>query len=321
MLRAHVNPSYICNNHCRFCPHGDKRDELPPLDTDGARALLNEARQRSDRLVLTGGEPSIRPDFTELLEYAKSLRFKEIMVETNGRMFAYAPFAAKCAKLQITAYIVAVQGHTPELHDFLTRTEGSFKQTLAGIRNLKLLRQQVYTSTVITRSNYRHLNAILSVVAKLKVDAASYSFVHAEGYVLADTVRLMPRLALVDPYLRESFKLARKEGIAFSVEGVPPCFLIGMQKFMRETPESGLVWLDQQGVQVRDHAWRVEQERTFGPVCDVCEAKPRCEGALKAYINEYGWGEFEPIGGSAEGLHRGAIPPGGEFVHEKPVEK
>jgi len=111
---------YECNNNCRFCYCGDKRD-LPAMGTAEAKNQLVKARKRSSRFVdFLGGEPTIRSDLVELIGYAKQIGFRTISITTNGRMLSNKDYARRIVDAGLNSVVFSIHGHKPELHDFLT---------------------------------------------------------------------------------------------------------------------------------------------------------------------------------------------------------
>lgn len=69
------NPTARCNLRCKHC-YIDASKALPAeLTTAEAQRILDEIAEvnRETILILTGGEPLLRPDLGELLERASSL--------------------------------------------------------------------------------------------------------------------------------------------------------------------------------------------------------------------------------------------------------
>jgi MoaA/NifB/PqqE/SkfB family radical SAM enzyme len=78
-----------CNFHCGFCDDG-RGNRYPDMksytmSTEEVRHVLGLARERVPLLYITGGEPLIRKDLTEILRWAKTeARFRYIGLVTNG---------------------------------------------------------------------------------------------------------------------------------------------------------------------------------------------------------------------------------------------
>ena len=68
MERVDIKLGFYCNNLCKFCVQGRKRDFLPAKDKQEVIDSLREAYDKGKReVVFTGGEPSLHPNFLELV--------------------------------------------------------------------------------------------------------------------------------------------------------------------------------------------------------------------------------------------------------------
>ncbi|MBW2703904.1 MAG: radical SAM protein [Deltaproteobacteria bacterium] len=152
-----------CNNRCVFC--------LDALGHDGSmrpveelhKAIKESLEDGGERLILSGGEPTLHPDFLKLVDYAREQGFGWIQTVTNGRMFAYAEFARRAASAGLSEATFSMHGHHAALHDNLVGVPGAFAQSLAGIQNLLETGQVVVNiDVVLNASNIDTLPDILS---------------------------------------------------------------------------------------------------------------------------------------------------------------
>ena len=63
--------THKCNLDCSYCTQKEPdvfSDELPTAET---MRLLRRIRKETDSIVITGGEPTLRPDIEELVEWAR----------------------------------------------------------------------------------------------------------------------------------------------------------------------------------------------------------------------------------------------------------
>ena len=292
--RVDVKTGFNCNNRCRFCVQGNKRDLYGNKSTDEVKKTLEDARKDSDSIVFTGGEVTIRKDFLELVAYAKSLDFRIIQVQTNGRMLAYREFAEKTIAAGANEFSPALHGHTPELHDWLTGAKGAFKQTVKCIKNLKELGQPIITNTVITRSNYRHLPEIAQILIHLGVLQYQFAFVHSLGTAKEYFGSVTPRMTFIEPYVKKGLALGRQRGVMGLTEAVPYCFMKGYENSVAETYMPRTKIFDAKMVLDDYTEYRWTQGKVHGPPCQECTWNKVCEGPWKEYPEHYGWGEFVP---------------------------
>ena len=292
--KADVKMGYSCNNHCKFCVQGRKRENLPDLTTEEIKKILKKARKDCQGIIFTGGEATVRPDFIELAAYAKSLGFKRIQVQTNGRMFAYKKFCQEAIDAGINEFGLALHGHIPQLHDYLTSSK-SFYQTIQGIKNLKELNQLIFANTVITKSNYRHLPEIAKLLVFLGVDQFQFAFVHALGSAKDNFLSIVPRMSMVIPYVKRGLDVGIKSDIKVMTEAIPYCLLGEYKDYVAENiiPSTKIFDLDE-GIIDFDKV-RPTKAKAKGENCKKCKYFATCEGTWREYPQKFGWEEFKPV--------------------------
>jgi len=78
--------TFRCNLNCSYCNYIQERFELKykEVNTQQAKLILHQCRKKVPSVAFTGGEPLIRDDIVEIIQFAKELRFKPISLFTNG---------------------------------------------------------------------------------------------------------------------------------------------------------------------------------------------------------------------------------------------
>lgn len=129
-----------CNLTCVHCYAESSPHE--PLSSAMGRAdwmsVINAAYDEGCRAIqFIGGEPTIHPDLGALIECASDCGYSFIEVFTNGisvKRALFDTFVVHKVKLAFSVY-----GHTPDVHDGITKHPGSFERTIASIqRSLEL---------------------------------------------------------------------------------------------------------------------------------------------------------------------------------------
>ncbi len=131
---------YICNECCRFCPCSEGSANVPSLSYDDICSAISKSIKEKgvENILLSGGEPTIHPDFFRILEYIRNCNVN-VSLLTNALRLADEEFADKMfsiidgSKLDVT---VAFHSHIPEKHDFLTQHNGSFARSIKGVNNM-----------------------------------------------------------------------------------------------------------------------------------------------------------------------------------------
>jgi radical SAM protein with 4Fe4S-binding SPASM domain len=168
----------FCTLNCKICyvPKGEM--ELP---YEVITRLLNQIKSYKIRLEILGGEPLLRKDILEIVEYAKQeARIPFVSLYTNG-LPATPQISNGLKDAGLDAAIVNLFSHKKEVHDELTGHLGSWDKTLEGIQNLKQAGINVYTFTVIHRLNYQDYKKIYHFVKnELNVHALFYQYIPQE---------------------------------------------------------------------------------------------------------------------------------------------
>lgn len=294
MERVDVKLSFSCNNHCRFCVQGDKRLHYPDRSPAEARKILREARRRADSIVFTGGEPSLRRDFLDLVRYARKLGYRVVQLQTNGQLLAYPAFAQACLDAGVTEVSPALHGHVAALHDFLTGRTGSFACTVRGIENARAVGLPVLTNTVVTKPNRRHLAAVARLLVELGVTQLQFAFVHPVGTAMRNFDSIVPRLSLLGDELFRALDVAAEAGVRSMTEAVPLCFLPAREEAAAEWIIPDAAVFDAEGTIEDYRAFRLTEGKAKGPPCGRCLLDGVCEGPWREYPERFGWGEFRP---------------------------
>jgi MoaA/NifB/PqqE/SkfB family radical SAM enzyme len=145
-----------CNVRCSHCylpeTHGSGPDGVPELTGDEIKRVLNESADMGVMwLLITGGEPLVRPDFVELYQYAKRLGFL-ITLFTNGTLVT-EEIADLLAEEPPSSVEITVHSMDRAVFESVSRVPGSFDQCMAGIRRLHERRLRLLLKTVALREN------------------------------------------------------------------------------------------------------------------------------------------------------------------------
>jgi mycofactocin biosynthetic radical S-adenosylmethionine protein MftC len=149
--------TYACNLECAHCLSSSGRRDPRELTTAQCEAVIDELQRMQVFYVnIGGGEPTIRPDFWHLLEYAVDHQVG-VKFSTNG--VRITPERARF--LASTDYVdvqISLDGATAEVNDHV-RGPGSYDTALAALQNLADAGfQDAKISVVCTRHNIGQLD-------------------------------------------------------------------------------------------------------------------------------------------------------------------
>lgn len=306
MARIDLKVGYSCNDACVHCVVDDFRDLLREAHQrqdktlEQLKAELTEARPRGDRVVVTGGEPTVRKDLPQILEHARDLGYA-ILLQSNGRRFAHPDFADRITAIAPLHYCIALHGPTAEVHDAVTLRPGSFAETVQGLRHLVARKQAVSAKIVLSKTNFAALPETVAFLADLGVPHVSIAFPHALGRARKLWDEVVPRYAEVAPFVRRALDVVRERGLTADAETFLYCHMEGYEAFVTEIHQQleDYVELNQYGSGQGKVDWtrvRWEIKRKF-PQCRRCRFDPVCEGPWTEYAEHFGGEEFVPVYG------------------------
>lgn len=302
---------YSCNNNCIHCVIAGHKERLlnekKPIDrpTDEIKEhILDAKRKGAKSVVFTGGEVTIRPDFFELLEFAKTNRMRASL-QTNGRSFCVKEFAGKTLGISPDMHFeVAIHSNSKDAHDKITRVEGSFSQTIQGIKNLiECGTKRVNFKVVISRLNFQDLEKIVALAHEVGVKQVDIAYPHGMGNARKHWFEIVPKYTEIYSSVIRAASFGREAGVKVTFEAIPFCFLNGFEncaselRYLEEYIKGTATELRQ--VDEPTINWQQERLRIKSkPIqCKECKYYAVCEGMWCEYLELYGGEEFKPVKG------------------------
>jgi MoaA/NifB/PqqE/SkfB family radical SAM enzyme len=85
-IKVEWNLGKRCNYDCSYCPSSIHDNTSPPTDIDILKGTVDKLMTlgKPIRLSFTGGEPTVHPNFEELVNYCKHVGVSWVSVTTNG---------------------------------------------------------------------------------------------------------------------------------------------------------------------------------------------------------------------------------------------
>lgn len=282
--------SFNCNVNCEFCSfgHKDRVDEQPLSDIYDKMESASEEGVTS--ISFTGGEPTIRDELPSAVAKAKDLGYETIEIQSNGRMLSYPSYCRNLISKGVNHWIVSIHGPNPRIHDALTRTKGSFKQAKKGIRNLKMLGEEVQINTVVVKKNYRYLTKTAKALLDLEVDTINFLFVNPDGYSLYNE-DIIPKMSQAAPHIQEALEVVNDAGTDTGIFYMPFCVLGDKRQFVKHF---GKVELAGPDINANLAENRSRQNAKFEG-CEDCRLNDKCHGVRAEYVKLYGSDEFKPL--------------------------
>ncbi len=149
--------TYACNLACVHCLSSSGKRDPHELSTAQCKAIIDELERMQVFYVnIGGGEPTVRPDFWELVDYATA-HHVGVKFSTNGVRIT-PEVAARLAASDYVDVQISLDGATAEVNDAV-RGVGSFAMAVRALENLAAAGfKDAKISVVVTRENVGQLD-------------------------------------------------------------------------------------------------------------------------------------------------------------------
>src|SRR3989338_10114994 len=157
-----------CNLRCRHCRRLDEVDKPLPgeMTTEqGKRFLDDVSRIAHPIIVFSGGEPTMRRDLFDLVDYASRLGMQTALA-TNGTGIDRT-MAKRIADSPIKRVSISFDGTDSETHDSFRGQKGAFRAALRGWKYLQKIKISLQVNTTISKHNLRQLPQLYALARRL----------------------------------------------------------------------------------------------------------------------------------------------------------
>ncbi|MFX0168883.1 MAG: radical SAM protein [Candidatus Hodarchaeota archaeon] len=161
--------TYRCNNACSHCYVPAERrnwDATHEMGTDKWKQILDSLLQQAiPHVTFTGGEPTLREDLVELIQYSEEIGIIAGLV-TNGRRLTQQ-LVDDLVNAGIDYVQITLESHLPEIHDAMVGVKGAWQETIAGLK--RFIDTDIYTitNTTLTQLNRPTITDTVAFLAKL----------------------------------------------------------------------------------------------------------------------------------------------------------
>lgn len=162
-----------CNYRCPFCfnlnSFASKGRIVANLNSGYVKKIIDQIKKAGIRIIrFTGGEPLLRKDILELLEYAKSKNL-EVRLNTNATLID-KKIARRLSQI-VDNILIPINTLSAKEESILSGNVNSFHRKIESIILLKKYGIKIVRAgTVATPKNIRRLEKFLNLVLKLRLD-------------------------------------------------------------------------------------------------------------------------------------------------------
>jgi len=300
-MKALIKVGYGCNDHCTFCHSLDVRH------LEGSAEEIHGKIERAKKLghtmvVLSGGEPTIRPELTRWAEHVAGLDMDFGLV-TNGRMLSYGGLVEQLLRHRLRYVYLSLHGGTARVHDLMVREE-AFDQTFRALTNLSGRGVDLTANCVITKHNVDHLKDLVDATMPFEDLLLKFSMVEPKGGANHNFEHLVPRVSLVAERVREAIGHGRRRvednggrGPRFAHGALPLCLMAGCEDLYDDLKSHGFWTMVEVG---EPDFFPVDDENKVQPAeaCAGCGRSGPCPGLYRVYDERFGSAELRTVTGA-----------------------
>ena len=257
-----------CSNNCLHCTYKLEEPSLPDLASITS-ALASDIK---DGIELAGGEPTLRKDLSEIIHKCREHGYRRIKLITNGRSLSDIYFLENLLKAGCQLFEIKLWGSHQSLHDQLTRSPGSFFDTIRGMENMLSLPQEKFICVRIQvcQENCADLENIVATALSFGINR-----------IIIARADLRLEIHTVLPHIHNAVNISILNRIWIITEGFPFCVMRGIEHHIGEIYTG---WQDTGGTDIRHQDFCVE-----------CLFNELCPGVADMYISSFGSREFSPV--------------------------
>jgi heme d1 biosynthesis radical SAM protein NirJ len=169
-----------CNLTCKHCYSISADTNFPgELSTEQVYSVMDDLKGfKVPVLILSGGEPLLRPDIYDIAKRAKAKGFY-VGLSSNGTLIDENNIA-KIAECDFNYVGVSLDG-IRETHDKFRRLDGAFEASLKGIRLCRDLGLKIGVRFTMTQDNAHDLPGLLKLVEDEGIDRFYFSHLNYAG--------------------------------------------------------------------------------------------------------------------------------------------
>lgn len=153
-----------CNLKCKHCLIVAGKQEQNEMDLKEVKKIIDQlAAMKVFKITFGGGEPLIRPDFFDILDYASRFNVG-IKLTTNG-ILVDDNLLERLKNTKVFSVQISVDG-LDKTHNTFRGREHSFEKALAALKAFSDAGYWTLMSTAITKYNLNEIEALLDLAVR-----------------------------------------------------------------------------------------------------------------------------------------------------------
>jgi MoaA/NifB/PqqE/SkfB family radical SAM enzyme/SAM-dependent methyltransferase len=294
--KALIKVGYGCNENCTFCHTADVR-HIDGSSDEVVRKIRRAREIDSAMVVLSGGEPTIRPELLAWASLVAELGM-DLGLVTNGLVFAYPDRVERLLEKRLRYVYMSLHG-VGRVHDRLVRSE-SWDNAYAAVKNLSGRGLDLTINCVVTQQNVEHLIPLVDLLLPYPDLRVKFSMTQPKGggARLFDAVTervsvVADRVGKAIAHGRAAVAARGAKGPLFGHDGIPHCLLQGLEGLYDDLKTHRFATMTDIGEPdffPVDEALNVQPEE----ICGGCPLRGPCPGLFRGYVERFGTSEIAP---------------------------
>jgi radical SAM protein with 4Fe4S-binding SPASM domain len=189
-------------------------------------ALLSKALDETDcqHATLTGGEPLLRSDLTEILDFLRARNVRVTLI-SNGRLLTEET-VVDLIERGVTLFELPLLSHRRERHDLLSGAPGAFDAVLAAMASIRYQQGRFVSVFVGTQLNLPDLYDTIKMAWAFGASGLLFNRMNVGGRSCAHAEELLPSVEQVRQMLAVANAAAEEFQLAISCSiAIPPCLI------------------------------------------------------------------------------------------------
>ncbi len=299
-----IQLGHMCNNRCVFCVSGQRTAmrEALPLSADPIVQSIREQHAAGMRkLTILGGEPTIQPEFMNIMKEAVGLGFEEIVLFTNGVKTARLSFLDEILALGGNfTFRFSFQGANREAHERTTKKDGSFQRLVDSLGNARLRGQRITVNMCVVQSNYASVADFPALLLPYGASQLHLDMVRpldAGVRTEAEFREMIPHYPSMVPHLERMIS-GFPEGFDVNIGNFPYCLAPQLARWIHHDGQQTMtITIDDKDAVSKpfDKYVTKRRDKLKKESCRSCVFDDQCSGVFEMYRDFYGMAELEPV--------------------------
>jgi len=170
VFSASIRVTKACNLRCSHCYADAGKCSSQQMSYKKIKSIIKELSTLGvGSIFFTGGEPFIRKDTPDIINYASSLGMS-VYLSSNGTLLTKENLN-KIKKAKIGLFQISLDGPNSKTHDKIRGVKGVFEKATKSISLAsKIIKKNVGIGTTLMVDNYCNLKALMEKAPKLGAD-------------------------------------------------------------------------------------------------------------------------------------------------------